>query len=90
MKSISQVFIDHPRLAWVVSIVIALCGTICLFRTPVAEYPNITPVTITVSTTYTGASAEVVNESGEPHGVEPNAHRPCRRRPARSGSRSRP
>ena len=63
MKSISQVFIDHPRLAWVVSIVIALCGTICLFRTPVAEYPNITPVTITVSATYTGASAEVVNES---------------------------
>ena len=63
MKSISQIFIDHPRLAWVVSIVIALCGTICLFRTPVAEYPNITPVTITVSTTYTGASAEVVNES---------------------------
>ena len=63
MKSISQVFIDHPRLAWVMSIVIALCGTICLFRTPVAEYPNITPVTITVSTTYTGASAEVVNES---------------------------
>lgn len=38
MKSISQVFIDHPRLAWVVSIVIALCGTICLFRTPAAEY----------------------------------------------------
>ena len=36
---------------WVISIVIALCGTICLFRTPVAEYPNITPVTITVSTT---------------------------------------
>ncbi len=63
MKSISQIFIDHPRLAWVVSIVIALCGAICLFRTPVAEYPNITPVTITVSTTYTGASAEVVNES---------------------------
>ena len=34
MKSISQVFIDHPRLAWVVSIVIALCGTICRFRRP--------------------------------------------------------
>ena len=47
MKSLSQVFIDHPRLAWVVSIVIALCGGICLFRMPVAEYPNITPVTIT-------------------------------------------
>ena len=63
MKSISQVFIDHPRLAWVVAIVIAICGGICLSRMPVAEYPNITPVTITVSTTYTGASAQVVNES---------------------------
>lgn len=63
MKSFSQIFIDHPRLAWVVAIIIALCGGICLSRMPVAEYPNITPVTITVSTTYTGASAEVVNES---------------------------
>ncbi len=63
MKSISQVFIDHPRLAWVVSIVISLCGAICLSRMAVAEYPNITPVTITVSANYTGASAEVVNES---------------------------
>ena len=26
MKSISQVFIDHPRLAWVVAIIIAICG----------------------------------------------------------------
>ena len=63
MKSFSQTFIDHPRLAWVVAIVIAICGGICLSRMPVAEYPNITPVTITVSTSYTGASAEVVNES---------------------------
>ncbi len=63
MKSISQIFIDHPRLAWVVSIVISLCGAICLSRMAVAEYPNITPVTITVSANYTGASAEVVNES---------------------------
>ena len=63
MKSISQVFIDHPRLAWVVAIIIAICGGICLSRMPVAEYPNITPVTITVSTSYTGASAQVVNES---------------------------
>ena len=63
MKSFSQIFIDHPRLAWVVAIVISICGAIGLRKIPVAEYPNITPVTITVSTTYTGASAEVVNES---------------------------
>ena len=62
-RSFSQVFIDHPRLAWVVAIIITLCGGFCLSRMPVAEYPNITPVTITVTTTYTGASATVLNES---------------------------
>ena len=63
MKSISQIFIDRPRLAWVVSILIALCGAICLGRMAIAEYPNIVPVTITVSTTYSGASAAVTLES---------------------------
>lgn len=62
-RSFSQIFIDHPRLAWVVMIVITLCGTFSLLQMPVSEYPNITPVTITVSTTYTGASAAVLNES---------------------------
>ena len=63
MKSISQVFIDHPRLAWVVCIVIALCGGICLSRMPVAEYPNITPVTVTISASYSGASSDVLRET---------------------------
>ena len=63
MKSISQIFIDHPRAAWVVSIVIALCGAICLTRMPVAEYPNITPVTITVSCNYTGAGTKDLQDS---------------------------
>ena len=62
-RSFSQLFIDHPRMAWVVAIIIMLCGVFCLLRMPVAEYPNITPVTITVTTTYTGASAAVLNES---------------------------
>ena len=63
MKSISQIFIDHPRLAWVVCIVISLCGAICLGRMAVAEYPNIIPVTVTVSASYSGASADVLRES---------------------------
>ena len=63
MKSISQVFINHPRAAWVVSILIALCGAICLSRMAVAEYPNITPVTITVSCTYTGAGTQDLSDS---------------------------
>jgi hydrophobe/amphiphile efflux-1 (HAE1) family protein len=63
MKSISQIFIDHPRMAWVVCIITALCGTICLTRIPVAEYPNITPITVTVSASYSGASPDVLRES---------------------------
>ena len=63
MKNISQIFIDHPRAAGVVAIVIALCGGMCLTRIPVAEYPQITPVTITVSCTYTGAGTQDLSES---------------------------
>ena len=63
MRSISQVFIDHPRAAWVVAIIIALCGAICLSRMAVAEYPQITPVTITVSCSYTGAGTQDLSDS---------------------------
>ena len=63
MKSISQVFIDRPKLAWVVAIVIALCGAICLSRMAVAEYPHITPVTITVTCSYTGAGTQDLSDS---------------------------
>ena len=61
--SISAFFITHPRMAWVVAIIITLVGGISLSRLAVAEYPSITPVTITVSATYTGASAKVLNDS---------------------------
>ena len=63
MKSISEIFIRRPKLAWVVSIVIALCGAICLSRMAVAEYPQVTPVTIFVSCTYTGASTQDLQDS---------------------------
>jgi hydrophobe/amphiphile efflux-1 (HAE1) family protein len=61
--SLSAFFITHPRTAWVVAIVITLVGAISLSRLAVAEYPNITPVTITVSANYIGASAKVLNDS---------------------------
>ena len=63
MKSISQVFIDRPKLAWVVAIVIALCGAICLLRMAVAEYPHITPVTISITCSYTGAGTKDLSDS---------------------------
>ena len=37
----SKIFIDRPKLALVISIVISLIGLLCLFRLPIAEYPEL-------------------------------------------------
>jgi HAE1 family hydrophobic/amphiphilic exporter-1 len=57
---ISKFFIEHPVLANVLAIVLVLIGAICVFRLPVAQYPNIVPPTIAVSTRYPGASPQTV------------------------------
>jgi hydrophobe/amphiphile efflux-1 (HAE1) family protein len=59
----SRIFIERPRLAFVVSIVMALSGAICINFLPVAEYPEIAPPQIQVSATYDGASADVIAET---------------------------
>ena len=59
----SRLFIERPRLAVVVSLVMMLSGVIALMNLPVAEYPEITPPTLYVSATYTGASADVVAQT---------------------------
>jgi hydrophobic/amphiphilic exporter-1 (mainly G- bacteria), HAE1 family len=57
---VSKFFIERPILANVVAIITMLLGAVCLLRLPVAEYPDIVPPTIQVSTSYPGASADVV------------------------------
>ena len=59
----SNIFIQRPRLAMVISIVITLSGLIAVFALPVAEYPSITPPVIRVSAVYPGASAQVVKDT---------------------------
>ncbi len=61
--SLSRVFLSHPRTACVVSIIIALVGAFSLSRMAIAEYPNVTPVTVTVSAYYGGASASVIADT---------------------------
>lgn len=56
-------FIDRPIFASVVSIVITLAGFLCLWNLPIAQYPEITPPSVVVSATYTGANAQVVEET---------------------------
>lgn len=59
----SDIFISRPRLALVISIVITLAGLIALTRIPVAQFPEIVPPQIQVSTAYPGASADVVEQT---------------------------
>jgi len=70
---ISKVFIERPRLAIVVSLVITLAGSLAMLNIPVAQYPEITPPEVRVTTNYIGASAEVVAQSvGAPIEAEVN------------------
>ena len=56
-------FIDRPIFASVLAIVITLVGGIAYFGLPVAQFPEIAPPTIVVTTSYPGASAQVVSET---------------------------
>ncbi len=57
---ISEFFIERPIFANVIAIITIILGLVCLYRLPVAQYPEIVPPTVQVSTRYPGASAEVV------------------------------
>ena len=60
---ISAIFVDRPRLAAVVAIVITIAGPLALTRIPVAQFPDIVPPQVQVSANYPGASAAVVEAS---------------------------
>lgn len=59
----SAFFIDRPKFALVVAIVMTLGGLIAITQMPVAEYPAISPPSISVQGSYPGASAEVVEQT---------------------------
>jgi hydrophobic/amphiphilic exporter-1 (mainly G- bacteria), HAE1 family len=60
---ISAIFVDRPRLAVVIAVVITIAGLLALTRIPVAQLPDIVPPQVQVSATYPGASAAVVEAS---------------------------
>ncbi len=59
----AQFFINRPVFAWVLSIVIMLAGGMSIYTLPLEQYPEIAPPRVTLNTTYTGASAETVENS---------------------------
>ena len=56
-------FIRKPRFAMVISIFITLVGLVSMFSLQLEKYPNITPPQVTVSASYPGASAAVIESS---------------------------
>ena len=59
----ARIFIDRPKFAFVLSIVTAIVGTVCLTRLPIAEYPEIAPPTVKVTAMYPGATSQVIAEA---------------------------
>ncbi len=57
---LSEFFIDRPKFAFVISIVITLVGALAIYFIPVAEYPNIAPPQVQVTAQYPGANASDV------------------------------
>jgi len=60
---IAETFIKRPVTAIVVSIVIVLVGIISMMNLPIAQYPDISPPTVSVSANFTGADAQTVEET---------------------------
>ena len=60
---LSKFFIQRPIFAGVLAIIVMAFGLFAVLNLPVERYPDIAPPRITVSATYTGASAETVEES---------------------------
>ena len=57
---VAHFFIDHPRFATVINIFIAVAGLATMVLLPIAQYPNIVPPTIDITTSFPGASGETV------------------------------
>ncbi|MCP4450411.1 MAG: hydrophobe/amphiphile efflux-1 family RND transporter, partial [Planctomycetes bacterium] len=56
-------FIDRPIFASVVAIIILMVGILSIFALPIAQYPQISPPSVNVSASYTGADAQTVEQS---------------------------
>jgi HAE1 family hydrophobic/amphiphilic exporter-1 len=60
---IANTFIKRPVTAIVIALVLVIAGTICLFNLAVDQYPNISPPSVGVNGSYTGADAQTVEQT---------------------------
>jgi len=57
----SAIFVDRPRLAIVIAVVTTIAGALAYLAMPVAQYPDIVPPQVSVTTFYPGASSAIVD-----------------------------
>jgi multidrug efflux pump len=63
MNSSTSIFLKRPVTAIVISIVIVLVGTLAILNMPISQYPNITPPTVQITSNFTGADAQTVEQT---------------------------
>ena len=59
----SRFFINRPIFATVLAVLMVIGGALCVFTLPIAQYPDITPPTVSVSAVYPGANARTVAQA---------------------------
>jgi hydrophobe/amphiphile efflux-1 (HAE1) family protein len=60
---LSRFFLDRPVFAWVIAIAMMLGGGLAIYFLPISQYPPIAPPSIVIRGSYTGASAQTVDDS---------------------------
>src|SRR5215471_19273186 len=60
---LSAIFVDRPRLAIVIAVVTSIAGLLALYAIPLAQYPDIVPPQVSVTTSYPGANSAVVDST---------------------------
>ncbi len=67
IRTFSRTFVERPRFAMVISIVLTMAGVLSITKLPIAQYPQLTPPEIRVRYNYPGANAqEVLKTIGTP------------------------
>ncbi len=59
----AQFFIDHPKFAWVLAIMLLILGGLSFLGLPISSYPSIAPPQVTINAVYPGASAKIIEDS---------------------------
>ncbi|HWK06097.1 MAG TPA: efflux RND transporter permease subunit [Puia sp.] len=59
----SNIFLKRPVTAIVISVVIVLVGTLAILTMPISQYPDITPPTVQITSNFTGADAQTVEQT---------------------------